>query len=70
MLKIAMAAEEKFGGELMQWWNVNGAARVEALAGQTDIQADTSTQAPPKDGIQGLHGTERAIWEQQWFGMC
>ncbi|SEF85198.1 aminoglycoside phosphotransferase family protein [Nitrosomonas ureae] len=33
MLKIALDAEEKFGGLVMQWWNGDGAARVYAYAG-------------------------------------
>lgn len=33
MLKIAIDAEEKFGGLVMQWWNGDGAARVYAYEG-------------------------------------
>ena len=33
MIKIAMEAEEKFGGELMSWWDGQGAARVLAQEG-------------------------------------
>jgi len=33
MLKVAMEAEEKFGGLLMSWWNGEGAARVLAQHG-------------------------------------
>jgi streptomycin 6-kinase len=33
MLKVAMEAEEKFGGVLMAWWDGQGAARVLAHAG-------------------------------------
>lgn len=33
MLKIAMEAEEKFGGQLMAWWEGDGAARVYAREG-------------------------------------
>ena len=33
MLKIAVDAEEKFGGGLMRWWDGNGAARVLAQGG-------------------------------------
>jgi len=33
MLKVAMEAEEKFGGLLMSWWNGKGAARVLAQDG-------------------------------------
>jgi streptomycin 6-kinase len=33
MLKIAMEAEEKFGGLVMQWWNGDSSARVYAYEG-------------------------------------
>jgi streptomycin 6-kinase len=57
MLKIALAAEEQFGGALMAWWDGQGAARVLAQEGNAILLE----RATGKTSLGGLSRSGRDV---------